>query len=703
MILLRKYLLACIFACVSIVPQTVDAQCHIVPIALDQRIADADVIVLAKAGNAASFWNTNHNNIYTSHPLKIFAVLKGDIGNAPISLITEGGIVGNVMQEVSASLEIDSSKTYIFLLKRSKITLANLLTFEGYGAVQGALPELNGAYMDPSFGQTIDQKSLFQKVESATGKKAINQDGSLYISGTKNVTQGNGRIAASAVITSVSPNPVISGTTDTDQLLIIKGLGFGTTIGIVQFSNADDGGNTLITSPVPSTDITYWTDTEIHIKVPSQAGTGKVVVNGTSFPNLVIKFAVLDINNTFSDFASSTRQDIRMVNQDNHGGYTFHYNPSFLQNNNAVASYERAIENWRCHTGMNYRVSGTITQIDSAANDNINVVSFGVLPAGVLGRATSWYGGERTNACDLSNTVWYTSEIDVIFSTALPNGYFWNYGPDASSVANTFDLESVALHEMGHAHGLAHIIASTRVMNYAISNGQDKRVLAAGDIEAGNYKLSKNSGYICLIPTNSTGVLIPVAANQCVLPSTILSISGVYDIDGNTVNWSTAFQNNVAFYSIWRSSNNGQSFDSLGTVTSHGSGLQYENYSFIDTTSNSDVVYKYHIFEKKTDGPRRTSDTISIAIQKNAYFDLYPTYVRSNDIMTIVPHNISAGELNVLIYDGMGKKVLEENLTLATHQRKLTFRLPVLQEGVYIYRIQKDDTDTKGRMLIKNQ
>lgn len=698
--MLHKYLLIFFFIGTFFIPKKLYAQCHIIPIPLEDRIANSDVIVLAKAGSPVSFWNPQHTNIFTNHPLQIIAILKGKISDTDISLITEGGTVNDIRQEVSASLEIDHTRTYVFLLQKSNITVANTLTYEGYGSIQGALALQNGFFADPSFTEQILPATLFQKIASISGHKATKPDGTAYTFNT--LPQSRNLKTNVALITSVNPTPLIAGSVDVNQILVIKGTGFGTS-GKVEFSNADDGGKTLITSPIPASDIVSWSNTEIHIKVPRQAGTGKIVVNGEAEAKIEIKFSILEVNNTFYGYTQETRQTLKMVNQDNHGGYTFYYNKSFLQNSNAVAAFERAIENWRCNTGMNYRISGAITNIDSAITDHVNVVIFGNLPAGVLGRAISWYRAQGSNVCNKANTIWYTDEIDVVFAANLPAGISWNYGPAASvQSAKTYDFESVALHEMGHAHGLGHIIAPDRIMNYSINNGSDKRVLTASDIEAGIYKINQSKGYYCFIPKGVVGPLVSLPANECVLPSTILSISGRYDAyAGNIVGWHTSFENNVSGYSIWRSS--GQAFDSIGVVTSKGTGVQDLYYAFSDTTSDGNTTYRYHLFELKTNAPKRTSDTITIDIDKNAYFEFYPTYVKTNDIMTIVPHNLVAGTVSLNIYDATGKKILHEDLLLSTAGSKIHFRLPVLQEGIYIYHIQKDSATLKGKMLIKNQ
>ncbi len=126
---------------------------------------------------------------------------------------------------------------------------------------------------------------------------------------------------------------------------------------------------------------------------------------------------------------------------------------------------------------MNWTV-GAVTAINIVAPDTINIVRFDVgseLPAGVLGRCTSWYGG-----CGSDPSIWVVGEIDVVFNDATN----WQFGPADPTVAQV-DFESVAVHELGHGQQLNHIISPGAVMHFSIGGGTKARVLGAGDITGG--------------------------------------------------------------------------------------------------------------------------------------------------------------------------------------------------------------------------
>ena len=83
---------------------------------------------------------------------------------------------------------------------------------------------------------------------------------------------------------------------------------------------------------------------------------------------------------------------------------------------------------------------------------------------------------------------WYCTEFDILFDS----GVNWEYGP-ASPFFNEADFESVAVHELGHAQQLGHVINSGEVMHYVIGFWQSIRNLSPEDIDAGNFVQNQNT------------------------------------------------------------------------------------------------------------------------------------------------------------------------------------------------------------------
>jgi hypothetical protein len=300
-----------------------------------------------------------------------------------------------------------------------------------------------------------------------------------------------------STINSFSPATISAGT---GSLLTINGADFGTTKGSVHFKNADNGGGTFIRAS--NSEIVSWNNTTIVVKVPQDAGTGQisVIANGVQIYStgvLTIKYAVLDGTNT------SGIEPIRIVNDNGSGGYTFQMEISFDANSAAKASFKRALDTWKCNTSINW-IIGPKTAINTVEIDDINVIKFGgdgEVDVGILGYTqSSW------RKC--SNGKWELHDIDMIFNN---RDYNWNYTTNAPT-SGQFDFETVALHELGHAHSLGHVINPTDPMHYAIGYGAVNRTLSVLDIEGGNFVIANSTP---IVSGSCASPIIPLPAGSC--------------------------------------------------------------------------------------------------------------------------------------------------------------------------------------------
>jgi len=517
-------------------------QCMLYPVSLTDKVNNSNYIIEGKVISSKPFWNAAHNYIYTSNLIEVKQVIKGSTSPAYLEIITSGGEIDQRKLIVDPSLQLKQDESGVFMLNSfEQQTQYGYATYQVYSDQQGFFKfnALENSANVPFEKYNDINNDLYSKLELLLGKQITP-----YTNTTSNPS-GSGKFGGSSsinAITGISPTTISAGT---NSILTITGTGFGTgpasSTLYVDFLNADDGGTTRI-QPHSSQYIS-WTNTQIQVRVPtrtSQSGTaGTGAVRVVSVGNFTFTSAVLTINygelNVYNSTAATIFQT-RLVDLNNSGGISFQMFTGFNSNTAAKASFIRALNTWRCNTGVNFTLGSTTSiNVYPPASDNTSVVRFDVgnqLSAGQLGVCSSWW-----SACGSGpNWNYFVTELDVDFDDATT----WQFGPTLAT-GGQMDFESVALHELGHGHQLAHVINNSDPMHYSIGAAVNKRTLLASNITAGNDVMARStSPGVCgknpmilvsasscsaTAPTASFNVTSPICVNQ-IITLTSLSTGG---------------------------------------------------------------------------------------------------------------------------------------------------------------------------------
>ena len=484
------------------------------PVSLIDRVDNADHIALGKVVKSHSIWDANQENIYTIYTIQSEAYLKGRSSNLFFEIILLGGVVEDEAQIISPSATLVNNQSYLFTLENIpvlKSTLFKSLTnskypqYQLYAYTQGALPQVDGFFKEV-FGNPIEGKALFNYVEKRTNQTALRPNGDAYVpirTDPRNIAQGqpNGALRRALVLKDGTGAPArifYAGSSEPDHQLIIEGSGFGTTPGFVKFSNSDNGGDTFITAASENgSDMLSWSNSTIRIKIPQTAGSGTVQVYDSG-NNLIdsspinILWSIKPIYSTFRSFEVPTRQFINFIDFDGLGGYTLAYNSvsGLAGNAAATAAFERALDKWTCATGVHWTVSPTSTTA-GPANDEICSIMFSEdMPTGVVAMTSSRYKASGNSTCSLMQTTWFLKEFDMQFvhPNNMITGITWNYSTAQPEITE-FDFETIALHELGHAHGLGHINDNESSMYFSIENGASKRGIQSKELDGALYQM----------------------------------------------------------------------------------------------------------------------------------------------------------------------------------------------------------------------
>ncbi|WP_303309457.1 matrixin family metalloprotease [Hymenobacter sp. BT730] len=638
-----------------------------------ERVQHASLIVEGEVLTSKSFWDAGHQRIYTAHRLRIYKVFQGQPAGNELMLLTEGGTVGLHQQRLTNTLTLTTGEQGIFYL--APATFAGTGPAAGwmaYGSQQGFIRYdlATGTAAEPFRQYVSIEQALYTRLATTTGRalRQVQPNPQLQEAAARRQMTASRPLAV--LISSLSPLRITAGT---GAVLTIRGTGFGATRGngFVEFRNADDGGETLVKPQ--ATDYISWTNSEIKVQVPTFGENGKAAGSGTvrvttNSQDAGTSVAVLTVVFAVSNVQEENSKDIvrpNHANRNGRGGYTIQPNPGFVSRG-ALPAYTRALSTWRCNTGVNWEIGDTRTgTVDT--EDNINGLGFdesgSQLPARVLGRTTSYYSGCRRSDGQI---VFSVKEFDMVFDDAQT----WQFGPGLPS-ATQYDFESVALHELGHAQQLSHLILPGAVMHYAYGRQQSSRELnPESDIAGGRFVLTTRS-----FRTLGCG---PAA----MLPAPLVRVDPQTVLAGqNQVFWTTAAECFVTEFVVERSLDT-LTWESIGRVAASNAG----SYSVTDNSPPAGRPY-YRVGVVRPGGiidyaaPSRVRDS---ALEANK-LELYPNPVldETPSIQYLVD---TEGQLLLRVYDAVGRLLQTQVVTLQPGLNILPLRLPPLRAGWHILR-----------------
>ena len=673
-----------------------ETQCLMLPLEPARRAQQSALVVEAEVLDAQSFWDASHSRLFTQHRLRVFSLLKGQVADtAGLVLITEGGRLGLEQQILTNTLRLTPGQQGVFFLTRapwSGLAIAAGRAWTPFGSEQGFI-----AY-NLAERTATEPFRTYQALDAAFYKGITQLTGQL-----RRVLQANPALTTpppalqrgtlAPVVANFGPQVIPAGV---EALLTINGTGFGSSrgTGFVEFRNADDGGATRVKAR--DKDYVSWTDTRIEVRVPSSASGGQPVSGGhpagsgtvrvtTSDQQAVDSPGTLTVIYALTNVESTTGIIVRPnhIAQNASGGITFQFGPNFTSNASASAAWQRALATWRCQTGINWEL-GVPAATNAIADDKQNVVAFDVgneLPDRVLGRTTSYYLGCQVPGGEV---VFWVKEVDMQFD----DGAVFQFGPaPAVGALNQIDFETVAVHELGHAHQLGHLILPGAVMHYAIARGQNTRTLStSSDIAGGRQVLRvrsfKNLG----------------CSNKAMLPAPLTSFSAKYEkASGVTLTWTTRDECFLNNFVVERSTGSDTtSWKRLGAVAPRPGG----QYQFFDAQVPGGLLY-YRLRLTRPDG---SLDNVAPAVLTtegtSASVVIFPNPATDNQLQVQYPAAME-GAVVFRFYDGIGRRILTNSIATVAGLNILTLNIASLTPGFYVMTWRDAQGNTGSRKLVR--
>lgn len=316
----------------------------------------------------------------------------------------------------------------------------------------------------------------------------------------------------SPYITYFTPQIITAGT---QSILSIYGGNFGNTRGNIWFNDIDNMGS-FMQAPDSAFQNLTWSDNFIQVYVPSinpnnrTAGTGRIIVQTAAPASLTdTSLIALDIDYAVTNYGygdgSYRRYDLE--NDDNNGGYTFKIH-DVLYTANTKPCVDYAFKEWVCKTYVNFKVGGTITNPLSQLNPNSqNIIYLADTTDPVFTSSNvlaTTIRHDKQCSSSLEPYSQYMAEVDI----AVRDGWLWHFDTTQVSLPpNAYDLTTVLIHELGHAHSIAHCGASVKRMYPHTTIGVAERHLHPSDSLAG-ISVMGHSSWLGLI--GCTNSMIPL-------------------------------------------------------------------------------------------------------------------------------------------------------------------------------------------------
>ena len=467
-----------------VIVSVVKAQVSLVEVSLQEQVLNSSLVVEGKVLSNTSYWDAGHKMIYTAHTIDVYKVFKGK-PIATVEILTLGGFVGLEGITATHTLELKEGDTGVFMLHDDHTVLSgvrksNLKQYKAYSGLQGFYAY--GKYKDEVaniFSKKKSKKASFYKDICALTHKNYVEIKALETRLVSGLSQ-KANVALPPSNISFSPREITAGT---KSVLTITGSGFGNQKGSVGFREADSGGGNFTNAL--NSQILDWNNTRIRVEVPDGAGTGDIVVRDANGSGTRSSGA-LTVLYSQSNPISRDGEAFQVQHHDNNGlgGYTWRLEQRFFNdadNPGARADFERAVRSWSCETEINWEVSSAPSQNTTrTGSDHIVAFDGGNIPElsrSTLGITFSGYTGVNCR----SGLVWTVTSLDIIFNRDIN----WHFG-DGNIQRGQIDFETVALHELGHAHQLGHVIDPGNLMHFASVPGVKNRSIDQNSIDCAN-------------------------------------------------------------------------------------------------------------------------------------------------------------------------------------------------------------------------
>ncbi|MEP6926817.1 MAG: alkaline phosphatase family protein [Ginsengibacter sp.] len=183
-----------------------------------------------------------------------------------------------------------------------------------------------------------------------------------------------------------------------------------------------------------------------------------------------------------------------------------------------------------------------------------------------------------------------------------------------------------------------------------------------------------------------------------VLPLQLLKFDVTLNVNYVNINWEVTGEFDTKLFTIERSTDNGRSFKSIGTMNTKGSGNTINKYQFIDHEPITGInLYRLKQFD--FDNKIQYSKTVSVVLpQKKVSFSIYPNPV--HNFTNIFSNSSESKDISIQLVNAEGK-IVKQYSDQINYNHPIKFNLDGISKGIYFIRLLSDDEITTNKILVK--
>lgn len=183
---------------------------------------------------------------------------------------------------------------------------------------------------------------------------------------------------------------------------------------------------------------------------------------------------------------------------------------------------------------------------------------------------------------------------------------------------------------------------------------------------------------------NCVTVTEPVSLNMdgCLLPLGLKAFDGFALASGNQLNWSLEDYHNTQFFSLERSSDGYNQFETIAEVPVELGQLDYE---YLDTKAKTESYYRLHL--EQTNGDDYYSPLVYLE-RKSDYVEKFQAYWNSS-VLHLEFESPKEGEVELSLYNMLGQLVWQENVYAQAGANLHQQTLPNLAAGHYLMSLRQ--------------